>query len=118
MEESKNIFYSNLKLFKDGNLIHNKSVRNIKNGEEIKDIDLGHYTIELEYSSTKTNTVDSNKLIEDVDFLADPNKIIENVQTTKNPAGEDIYTVTFSWERKHNLAKNLTLYIQTTNGTY
>lgn len=117
LESHEDIFYSNIKLYKNGNLIHNKSVRNIKNGEEIKDIDLGRYTVELEYSSTKTNTVDSNKLTEDFIFLANPSEVMDNVQLITNPVGEDIYTVTFSWETKHKLAEKLILYIQTQNVT-
>lgn len=115
LEESKDIFYSNVKMIKNGNLIHEQSVKNLKQGEIIRDIDLGNYVVELEYSSVHTNTVDSNKLSGNFKILADKDKVLSEIKAKSNSAGEGLYTVTFTWKRNHNSASNLTLFVESGN---
>jgi hypothetical protein len=47
--------------------------------------------------------------------LADKDKVLSEVEAKSNLAGEDLYTVTFSWKMNHNSASNLTLFIESGN---
>jgi hypothetical protein len=104
LDEPSDILYSNLKLYKDGNLVREMSANEIKTGIEITDVTFGDYSIELEYSSINTNTVDSNKLKNDFNFYADITKVLTDVNVTKNNSnetnenGENLYTITFNWK--------------------